>query len=215
MSTVKFSNAGLFRQAVEGSLLAAGTDDSIPALSAVKVDWSDGKVRFTSTDRYRLLFIDMLAETEGEGSVLIPRRQIAAAVKAIPKTDKKGTPPSFVTMIDVENRIVSLGWKANGTSASAEFDNIASVYNFPDVDSLVSRFTTGPLESTIMNGDFLADIGKLPNNRLSRVEFCMPAEAGKPSLARGGVNDSGSTVLAWEYWLMPVAGASVPTFDKE
>ena len=214
MSTVKFSNAGLFRQAVEGSLLAAGTDDTLAALSAVKVDWADGKVRFTSTDRYRLLFIDMLAETEGEGSVLIPRRQIAAAVKAIPKTDKKGTPPSSACLVDGDS-IVAMAWKANGTSASAEFDNIASVYNFPDVDNLVSRFTTGPLESTIMNGDFLADIGKLPNNRLSRVEFCMPAEAGKPSLARGGVDDSGSVVLAWEYWLMPISRASVPTFDKE
>lgn len=65
-------------------LPAAGRDDTLPTLTGVHFEWSDGAFRLAATDRYRLHFYsrDAYTGTAAPADALVPARTLAAALTA-------------------------------------------------------------------------------------------------------------------------------------
>lgn len=85
---VTVDGAEWFRQ-VARVLPAAGTDDTLPALAHVHLRIADGKLRLTTTDRYRLTVAEVKADGAGQDvtETLIPAGLLGKVSKLLGKHD--------------------------------------------------------------------------------------------------------------------------------
>jgi DNA polymerase III sliding clamp (beta) subunit (PCNA family) len=179
--------------------VAAGKDDTLPTLTGVRVEWSKGLVRFIATDRYRLAVIEYAHEDTGcesEGAVLVPAKELAAYVKALPKTGRRSGGWERVIMVPGDGEVTFTCDTADGTvsrtirTLDGEYPKYAPL--IPGED----RFTA--TDSISCNPVFLADLSKLPNVKNGPVSVTFTGE-GRPMLWTGK-----GDVVSWQYLLMPV-----------
>jgi len=179
--------------------VAADKDDTLPTLTGVRVEWSKGLVRFIATDRYRLAVIEYAHEDTGcesEGAVLVPAKELAAYVKALPKTGRRSGGWERVVMVPGEGEVTFTCDTADGT-VSRTIKTLDGEY--PKYAPLIpgeDRFTA--TESISCNPVFLADVAKLPSVKNGPVSVTFTGE-GRPMLWTGK-----GDVVSWQYLLMPV-----------
>lgn len=77
--------ANKLREAVEGALFAASTDETRPILTGLQLTIGDGYLRALSTDGFRIAFRQVEAAIDGEGgaSVVVPARSLGELARVI------------------------------------------------------------------------------------------------------------------------------------
>ncbi|MGL5857240.1 MAG: DNA polymerase III subunit beta [Angustibacter sp.] len=84
--TVGSISGDAFATAVQQVTIAAGRDDTLPILTAVRVEVSDSTMTLLSTDRYRLAMRTLAwspADTAAEAVALIPARTLSETARAL------------------------------------------------------------------------------------------------------------------------------------
>lgn len=187
--------------------VAACTDGTLPTLTGVRFEWGPGFMRAVATDRYRLAivewngthsrFADNMIADMPEGTALVPAKELAAYVKALPK-DKRNAHPHVVMMYP-ENGQVRFVCDTDGGEVSRTIRTLDG--EFPKYQSLVpSEFSDLPATGIACNPGYLADVAKMPVERNCpvRVQFTGPT---RPMVWSAG---TAGDPIQWKYLLMPV-----------
>ncbi|MBZ4683192.1 MAG: polymerase subunit beta [Fusobacteriaceae bacterium] len=92
----------LLEDMLEKSKIAAATSNDNPAINCVRLEFEEGKVKFVSSDTYRLLYLeDDLEEAYGESyKISIPLLSVEALIKTL-----KSVADDFVKILINENQI--------------------------------------------------------------------------------------------------------------
>lgn len=189
-----------FRDMVTAAVVAAGKDDTLPALTGVRVEWDGEGVRMVATDRYRLVRADWdcPGNSFGEGAVLVPAKELAGFVKALPKP-KRGQSSPVVTFT-VHGDTVSLSCTSPDGEVARTIRLLAG--DFPKWRAVVpTEFTDLPSDGIGVNPAFMADVAKMPGERNAPVRARFTG-AGRP-IVFDPVRAVPSGVR-WLFLLMPV-----------
>lgn len=179
--------------------VAAGKDDTLPTLTGVRVEWELGMVRTVATDRYRLAVIEYAHEDTGcatEGAVLVPAKELAAYVKALPKTGRRSGGWEKVVIVPGDREVTFTCDTADGTvsrtirTLEGEYPKWAPLV--PDADRVTA------VEGISCNPAYLADVAKMPLVKNGPVSATFTGE-GRPMLWTGE-----GDAVSWRYLLMPV-----------
>lgn len=120
------------RDLLTGALVAAGKDDTMPMLAAVHVVLADGTLRAEGTDRYRLMvgtytLPDGAAQDGAAFDVLLPRRDVEALLRSLPKPAPRSQDFASITVegesVTVEGGAATLTIRALG----ATYPKVASI----------------------------------------------------------------------------------------
>ena len=208
VSTVTVLSVGVtpFRE-VCSVVVAAGTDQTVPVLTGVRLEWdAAGAITTVCTDRFRLA----VATTPGEptvcepGACLVPAKQLTEYVKGLPKGRDAGR--YVVTIAPAEGAVTLSCITPDGehTRTIRTLDE-----QFPSWKTLVPTTFEG-LDGDGIGCDpkYLADIAKLPHQKGHRVavKFNGPT---RPMVWEGSTRAPGATDrVTWTYLLMPMKASA-------
>jgi len=189
------------RDLLAGGLVAAGKDDMLPTLTAVRLEWDRTELRVVSTDRYRLVVgvvdrvtqvrgIDIVSDVTGDGVAMIPRKDAAELVKVLPK--KYGAERVTVTLLGDSVMIGNGTWSRTLRMLDGEFPKYRSLIPGEDRHAAVPSIRFNP--------SFMADAAKLPHRKDAPITWTFTGE-NRPAL---GTYESTETGIEWMYLLMPV-----------
>lgn len=196
---------GVLRE-LAAAVVATGTDDSVQALTGVRLEWGQEGVRAVATDRWRLVVIEWDGTAYGvngsmldgveDGSALLPARELAAYVKGLPKPRKNDRQWTGVRMRPLGYAVEFSCITPDGAALARTIPTMEC--DFPRWESLFPRELTGTDAAVGMNPAYVADVAKLPleRNDSVRVEFNGPRG---PMVWRGK-----SDRVSWRYLLMPM-----------
>lgn len=186
--------------------VAAGTDNTLPNLTGVRLEWSDEGIDAVATDRYRLAnvywdgkhrsFAGSMLTGICEGAVLLPAKELVAYVKSLPKASKRGTPALVAVRPEGD------GVRFTCDTGEGEVSRMIPTLDgeFPKWRSLLPT-EWGAVEAIAMDSKYVADVAKMPTPRHApvRVQFTMPT---RPMVWSGE-----SEFVQWQYLLMPMRTA--------
>ena len=186
--------------------VAAGTDNTLPNLTGVRLEWSEEGIDAVATDRYRLAHVywdgkhrsfagNMLTRTT-EGAVLLPAKELAAYVKSLPKRSKRGT-----------HALVAIRPEGDGVRFTCDTGEGEVSRMIPTLDGEFPKWQSllptewGAVEAIAMDPKYLTDVAKMPTprGRSVRVQFTTPT---RPMVWSGE-----SEFVQWQYLLMPMRTA--------
>ena len=183
------------RDLLAGGLVAAGKDNSLPVLTAVRLEWDATELRVVSTDRYRLV-VGVVSESgfwsdiTGDGVAMIPRKDAAELVKMLPK--KTNTERVSVTVLGDSVMIGNGTWSRTLRMLDGDFPRYRSLIPGEDKHTAVSGIRFNPV--------FMADAAKIPYDRNVPISWTFTGE-NRPAL---GTYARTMTGVDWMYLLMPV-----------
>lgn len=73
-----------FVRAITLTSVAAGKDDTLPMLTGINLEITEGRMTLAGTDRFRLAVTTMPVESEGDWRVLIPAAELNAILPKLP-----------------------------------------------------------------------------------------------------------------------------------
>jgi DNA polymerase III sliding clamp (beta) subunit (PCNA family) len=209
VSTVTVLSVGVtpFRE-VCSVVVAAGTDQRIPVLMGVLLEWdAAGALTTVCTDRFRLA----VATTPGEptvcepGACLVPAKQLTEYVKGLPKGRDDGR--YVVTIAPAEGAVtlscVTLDGEHTRTIRTLDGE-------FPRYASLVPTAFEGLDGDGIgCNPQYLADVAKMPHEKGARVTVRFNGGT-RPMVWEGSTRAPGATDrVTWTYLLMPMRASAL------
>ena len=183
------------RDLLAGGLVAAGKDNSLPVLTAVRLEWDATELRVVSTDRYRLV-VGVVSESgfwsdiTGDGVAMIPRKDAAELVKMLPK--KTNMERVSVTVLGDSVVIGNGAWSRTLRMLDGEFPKYRSLIPGEDKRDSVSGICFNPA--------FMADAAKIPHYRNVPIKWTFTGE-NRPALGTYAETETG---IEWMYLLMPV-----------
>lgn len=165
MSTVTVRSFDLHNM-LKSALLFAGKDDTLPMLTCVKLELIGDYLVASTTDRFRLALIRIRVEqglgddTDGPFSVLLDRKQVAAALPAL-KTAVRDADWQKVVLTS-EDKMVS--WRQT-EGVSGTFADHSADYQYPTFARLIQPdpgpVAESPQSSTVcLDSAYLADWAK-------------------------------------------------------
>jgi DNA polymerase-3 subunit beta len=183
------------RDLLAGGLVAAGKDNSLPVLTAVRLEWDATELRVVSTDRYRLVVgvVDaesFVSDLTGDGVAMIPRKDAAELVKMLPK--KLNGEQVTVTVLGDSVMIGNGSWSRTLRMIDGAFPKYRSL--MPGEDKYAA------LESICFNPVFMADAAKIPFDRNVPIRWKFTG----PNRPAVGTYARTMTGIDWQYLLMPV-----------
>lgn len=204
--TPKFTMLGVsFRDMLIGALVAVGKDDTFPALTGIKFEWSNNEITVITNDRYRMAIgvtrKESYAVTVGDGGFLLPRTVAAELVKVLPKKIAWNNGEcDMITVTLVGRDTVTIEYGEPGERIVRPVRTIDG--EFPKWRSLVppdDMLSQGSVTFAFYDPAYLADVAKIPHGDAPvRLRFTTNV---KPAMldyveAHNGVK--------WDYLLMPV-----------
>jgi DNA polymerase III subunit beta len=186
--------------------VAAGTDNTLPNLTGVRLEWSDEGIEAVATDRWRLAHVlwegkhrgwaDNLLTGTPDGAALLPAKELVAYVKSLPRASKRGTPA-----------LVAIRPEADGVRFTCDTGDGEVSRMIPTLDGEFPKWRSllptewGAVEAIAMDPKYLADVAKMPTPRHApvRVRFTMPT---RPMVWSGE-----GECVKWQYLLMPMRTA--------
>lgn len=200
-------SAAMLRDALATAVIATGRDNTLPVLTGVELAWADGgEVTLAATDRYRLIVVHTGVNSAGSGRVMLPRADVEALVKALPKAPKRGSVPSSVT-VSVTDRGASFhcetvgeaSWSRDVRGIDGDFPKWATL--IPNEDRLAAA---DPIRSIGWNPDYMASFSKSP--MVGKAIYWAFTGEGKPMVAT--VTSEDHKGMTATFLLMPVRQGS-------
>lgn len=202
----------VLRELLAGAVVAAGKDVTLPTLTGVFVEWSGDGVTAASTDRYRLsVGVAAVSEdspsgcpgvaVDGEGSALLPRGDVDALIKALPKAPARGVDYSRVS-VSLADRVAVVRFDDGDGSWSREVRLIDG--DFPRWRGLMPSDADFDASQGVVavswDPAYMADVSKIPHGKKCPVRWRF-TESQRPALADFPLNDG---PVSWRYLLMPM-----------
>jgi len=159
-------DAGTALDLLTGAAIAAHSKADLPALNCVNVSASAGILTAAATDRYRLIYGEiMVYDSESAGVTLDPIsvpladiKRITAAIKALPKAALGRATVSLNRAGDILTVTVNAG--EGGTNLVV---NLYTGQQFPPFKQLFNGEPV-PVSELQLNADYLAAFAKVPSN---------------------------------------------------
>lgn len=201
----------VLRTLLAGALVAAGKDDTLPAIASVQLDWTAESVTVASTDRYRLAVgrysfdRDVLGQhgAPTAGSVLLARADVERLLKAMPKPSARDRAGWQAHVVPV-GATVEVSWSEYGYNGGmlvlAAMDEA-----FPKWRTLIptdDALSEGSMP-LVVNPAYLADVAKLAPSKNAPVRIRTSA-ASRPAVLDFPTCADDASVVQWLYLLMPV-----------
>lgn len=147
--------AGDFRAALRRVSIAASKDDTLPILTAVRVEFADGAMELLATDRYRLAYDHVDGQGEGSAAFLFKLR----AIKALDR---------FLTGADVV-----IGLSDNRISIKTEHATFTSMNVDGDYPKIKTLFPTEVTASFEVDRAVLLESAKVAERMGERFSPCL------------------------------------------
>jgi DNA polymerase-3 subunit beta len=170
-----------FASAISQVAIAAGKDDTLPALTGIRVEFHGDTLTLVATDRYRLAVRDLKWSPAGDGpssAVLVPARVLGDTARALTSgaevsialTEASGAPGQPDGIIGFEGggrstttRLLSGEYPRYQTLLPNEFNAVAELHAAPFAEAvkrvaLVAERNT-PVRLTFSSGEVLLEAG--------------------------------------------------------
>lgn len=159
--------APILRDALATAVIATGKDNTLPVLTGVELAWSDGgEVTLAATDRYRLIVVHTGVNGAGSGRVLLPRADVEALVKALPKMPKRGGKIDASVIVALTDRGASIRCETAWGESLWSRDVRGIDGDFPKWTTLVPSDDqldkADPIHGIGWNPDYMASFAKAP-----------------------------------------------------
>lgn len=205
----------VLRTLLAGALVAAGKDDTQPALCAVQLDWDADGVTAASTDRYRLAVgryafdRDVLGQhgAPTAGTLLLSRGDVERLLKAMPKPSARDRAGWQAHVVPV-GATVEVSWGEYGYNGGM-LVLAAMDAQFPKWRTLIptdDALSEGSMP-LVVNPAYLADVAKLSPHKNAPVRIRTSATS-RPAVLDYPSTADDASVVQWLYLLMPVRIAS-------
>jgi len=158
--------ADALRTMLDGAMVAVGIDRTLPTLTGIRIEWSQGVVTVVSTDRYRLYRGIYDTSNHGEagtfddGAILLPASEVKAILSLLPKVN-----PRIASNVMVA--LHGSGYVAGGNGSWNRTCQLMSG-EFPKWRTLIER-EPDSVENIGFNPKYLADIAKIPHDKGQRM----------------------------------------------
>lgn len=209
----------VLRTLLAGALVAAGKDDTQPALCAVQLDWDADGVTAASTDRYRLAVgryafdRDVLGMhgAPTAGSVLLARQDVERIVKGMPKTTARDR-AGWTVRVSLPDSVIHAGASSSVLVEWMEWNRPAGMLAVGALDAQFPKWRTLiPTDDALSEGSmplvvnpaYLADVAKLAPSKNAPVRIRTSATS-RPAVLDYPSTADDASVVQWLYLLMPV-----------
>lgn len=196
-----------FIDLLEGALVCAGSDLSLPTIASVFLEIKDGKLSAMATDRYRLIKGEM--DVVGEMPTLLANR---VSVKRFLDLVKKDAKSKFKPVRTVEIEPFDKDWKVSFGDTTMLLKSVDG--NFPPCDRILSLLDTPPvtpLLNILFNPDFVVDFCKMTKKFGFGVPLFMSfiADEQKPNSIPMATFKIEHHAIKWSTILMPMRDGSM------
>jgi hypothetical protein len=158
-------DAGTALDLLTGAAIAAHSKADLPALNCVNLSAAGGILTAVATDRYRLIYGEIMLEGEGEGVTLDPIsvpladiKRITAAIKGLSKAALVRATISLNRAGDILTVTINAG--EGGTNLVV---NLYTGQNFPPFKHLFEG-EAAPVSELRIDAAYLASFDKVPTN---------------------------------------------------
>lgn len=201
----------VLRTLLAGALVAAGKDDTMPAIASVQLEWDADGVTAASTDRYRLAVgryafdRDVLGQhgAPTAGTVLLARADVERLLKAMPKPSARDRAGWQAHVVPV-GATVEVSWSEYGYNGGM-LVLAAMDAQFPKWRTLIptdDALSEGAMP-LVVNPAYLADVSKLAPSKNAPVRIRTSATS-RPAVLDYPSTADDASVVQWLYLLMPV-----------
>jgi DNA polymerase-3 subunit beta len=182
------------RDLLVGGLVATGKDNTLPTLTAVRLEWDSTELRVVATDRYRLVLgivdASFMSDITGDGAAMIPRKDAAELVKVLPK--RTNAERVSITVMGDSVMVGNGAWSRTLRMVDGEFPKYRTL--IPTEDKYVAT------DSICFNPVFMADAAKIPYDRNVPIRWAFTGN-NRPAVGKYAQTGTG---IDWTYMLMPV-----------
>lgn len=217
------------RDALAWVLPAAAKDPAIPAMAGVYVtltgaagglpsfgggvQGSGARLTVAATDRYRAhwatIVLPDVPAPEAPWSVLLPAREVAAAMKGWPRVPARGIPAAATVTLERADGVWRLAGEYATTSSAVSLTPVDGVWPMKGLSTiaggaLAAESVPGPVA---FNGMYLSDLGKAQRavaKSRSLVLSATNTPGGRPGPARVYVHSAEDSPVMFSAVLMPV-----------